>query len=438
MKKIFLTLAVMGIVASSVEAQKVNATALKDKVEKSVSATKDPKKEAKAATWLALGDAYYAAATANTASVFIGMTTDMMTLALGKPTNADAIESVSVGDRTLDKYDYPNLVVYIDPTAKTVALWEEKTPIIVDALAKAAEAYKKAAELDVKAVDKANEGFTNVANAHSTDGQNYYDLGNYKAASENFAAAAEYSSKNPKSKPEDTNMLAYYAAVAAVQAETYESAELLLNKLVASSFFQDGDTYYYLGLAQDKLGKKAEAKASYLAGIESFIDNSRLITSFIGFALMNQEDPTAVLPYIIKAQEKDAKNPGLFLAEGIVYDQLKDYPKSIIAYDKALAIDPNFFGALYNKGFAYYSTASDINTEIGKTDYTNTKRIAELKGQFLEAMKNSLVPFLKAHEVNKEEKSVVELLRSIYFTLRDENEEMKANYTKYDAILKGM
>ncbi len=36
-----------------------------------------------------------------------------------------------------------------------------------------------------------------------------------------------------------------------------------------------------------------------------------------------------------------------------------------------LAVDPDFFGALYNKGFAYYSKAGDYNKQIGQTDYTN-------------------------------------------------------------------
>ncbi len=141
---------------------------------------------------------------------------------------------------------------------------------------------------------------------------------------------------------------------------------------------------------------------------------------------------------MLTAQEADPSNTSLLLAEGIVYDKMKDYDKAIAAYDKALAVDPDFFGALYNKGFAYYSKAGDYNKQIGQTDYTNKALIEELKKGFIDNMRHATVVFEKAHQISPKDASVVELLRSSYFSLRDEGDDMRAKYEHYNALSKTM
>ncbi len=438
MKKLILTMAVAVMASAPALAQKVNTEAIKAKIEKSVEASRDAKKGTKAATWLALGKAYYEAATANTASLFPGLTYDMLVMTTGKASNADEPDTKIIGGKAYASLKYDAIEVYVDPANNTVRSWKETKPIEQDAYSKAIAAYKKAYEIDPKSLDKVGEGYKSVITALTNDGQGFYELGEYANASKYFSLAAEYSYENPQGVGENAQQLAFFSGVAAVQAEEYEHAEKVLAKLKEEGYEQNGDIYVYIATAQDKLGKKEAAKETYMAGISKYANNTTLLTQFITYAIVNGEDPSIVLPYVLTAQEADPSNISLLLAEGIVYDKMKDYDKAIVAYDKALAVDPDFFGALYNKGFAYYSKAGDYNKQIGQTDYTNKALIEELKKGFIDNMKNATVVFEKAHEVNPQDASVVELLRSSYFSLRDEGDDMKAKYEHYNALSKTM
>lgn len=438
MKKLILTMAVAVMASAPAMAQKVNTEAIKAKIEKGVEASQDAKKAAKSATWLTLGKAYYEAATANTASLFPGLTYDMLVLTTGKASNADEPGIRNIGGKDYAALKYDAIEVYVDPSNNTVRSWRETKPIEEDAYVKAIEAYKKAYEVDPKSIDKVGEGYKSVITALTNDGQGFYELGEYGNAAKYFSLAAEYAAENPQGPSDNAQQLAFFSGVAGVQAGEYEHAEDILTKLKNQGYEQNGDIYVYIATAQDKLGKKEAAKVSYLAGISKYANNNTLLTQFITFAIVNGEDPSIVLPYVLTAQEADPSNTSLLLAEGIVYDKMKDYDKAIAAYDKALAIDPDFFGALYNKGFAYYSKASECNKQIGQTDYTNKARIEELKKDFIQNMKDATVVFEKAHEINPQEASVVELLRSSYFSLRDEGDDMRAKYEHYNALSKTM
>lgn len=439
MKKVILTLAAVAFMATSAMAQKVNADAIRDKIEKGVAATQDAKKSTKSATWISLGKAYYEAGTANTAALFPGMTYDMLVLSIGKASNEAEPEVRTIGGKDYAGLKYDAIIVYLDPSNNTVHTWEETNPIISEnPFEKSIEAYKKAYEIDPKSASKVIDGYNSVITALTNDGQGFYEFGEFTKAANNFAAAATYALEIPNGPAENAQQLLFFAGVASVQAELYEQAEKMVTKLLESGYEQNGDCYIYLATAQDKLGKKAEAKETYLAGIKKYVNNTALLSQFISFAIMNGEDPAIILPYVLTAQEADPQNTGLMLAEGIVYDKMKDYDKAVAAYDKALKINPEFFGALYNKGFAYYTKAGEINKEIGKTDYTNKARIEELRKEFVETMKAAIEPFEKAHELNPKDPSVVELLRSSYFSLREEGDDMLEKYKHFDSLSKSM
>lgn len=438
MKKLILTMAVAVMASAPAMAQKVNTEAIKAKIEKGVEATKDAKKSAKAATWLSLGKTYYEAATANTATLFPGLTYDMLLLTTGKASNADEPGIRNIGGKDYAVLKYDAIEVYVDPANNTVRSWKETAPIEQDAYSKAIAAYKKAYEVDPKSLDKVGDGYKSVITALTNDGQGFYELGEYDNAAKCFALAAECAYENPQGVSENAQQLAFFSGVASTQAEEYAQAEKILSKLKDEGYEQNGDIYVYIATAQDKLGNKEGAKETYLAGISKYANNTTLLTQFITYAIVNGEDPSIVLPYVLTAQEADPSNISLLLAEGIVYDKMKDYDKAIAAYDKALALDPAFFGALYNKGFAYYSKATELNKQIGQTDYTNKALIEELKKGYIENMKSATEVFEKAHEVAPQDASVVELLRSSYFSLRDEGDDMKAKYEHYNALSKTM
>ncbi len=53
-------------------------------------------------------------------------------------------------------------------------------------------------------------------------------------------------------------------------------------------------------------------------------------------------------------------------------------------------------------------------------------------------MKHATEVFEKAHQISPKDASVVELLRSSYFSLRDEGDDMRAKYEHYNSLSKTM
>ena len=68
------------------------------------------------------------------------------------------------------------------------------------------------------------------------------------------------------------------------------------------------------------------------------------------------------------------------------------------------------------------------------SDPNYIKEMAKLN----EAYAKALAPLEKAHSINPEEPITVELLKSLYFRLRDESPEMMDNFNKYNELFKSM
>ena len=141
MKKILLVLALIATVQFAY-AQKPEA--LKKAVEKAEVEAQNPKKAAKAATWLKLGEAYLKAYDAPAGNIWIGASQQELTIALAgqKP-----VAQEQVGNYL--KLVYADKDVYLNE-AGSVAFYEVTNPIVENALEKAVEAYKKAYELEPK------------------------------------------------------------------------------------------------------------------------------------------------------------------------------------------------------------------------------------------------------------------------------------------------
>lgn len=424
--------------ATSIFAQKYNSDALLAKVQKSDEAIANPKKAEKASTWISRGELFNSIAAANTNSIFAGMTEDLLIEAVGKPVNADNITGEKFNGVNYKKFQYQGIDIYLTEDTSEIAFWLITKHVIDDATAKAIEAYDKAFALDAKTIDDVTIGYATAANFIINEGQNNYDTGNYLKASELFEEGAKIDANNPKGATLDVDNINYFATVSATQAEAYDRAGRLIEALINKGVEKDGDVYYYAGIIFDGSGDNAKAEQYLRTGIEKYLENARVLQQFIYFALKNQLSPDEILPYITKAQEKEPNNVSYILAEASIYDTAKNFEKSIETYNRALTVDPNNFNALYNLGFAYRLKAVSINEQLKTIDYTNTKVIDELTAQFKGAMLDATVPLKKANEVNPKNTNVVEILKSIYFTLRDDNATMLEEYNKYNDLLKTM
>jgi tetratricopeptide (TPR) repeat protein len=137
------------------------------------------------------------------------------------------------------------------------------------------------------------------------------------------------------------------------------------------------------------------------------------------------------------AIELDGTNEILWFSKGSVLDSQGKTEAAAEAYQRAIALKPDYFDANYNLGAMYFNQAvQDINaandmwsprmTPTQKTEQTRLE--AQAKSRFEQAK-----PFLeKAHEVNPEDRDTMRSLRDVY-TRTGEDAKLNSINTKLGA-----
>ena len=185
MKRFILMVAAAALLAiPAAEAQKVNKEATLSKLEKSDADIANPKKNAKAATWINRGKVYYDAAAEPTANLFAPMETTLMKLSVGDPAST---EEVTINGAPAIAWNYPYFIAY-EKGGKIVA-WKQLQEIKEGALDTAIEAYNKAYELDPKLASKIKEGLEQIVNYASILGNVSIETGEYLTGADAYLTA---------------------------------------------------------------------------------------------------------------------------------------------------------------------------------------------------------------------------------------------------------
>ena len=147
-----------------------------------------------------------------------------------------------------------------------------------------------------------------------------------------------------------------------------------------------------------------------------------------------KEDPNGIVPYIQTALEADPKNAELWAGLGNVYDNIGKSDEAIKAFEKAREIAPDNFNANFNYALMIIRRADTKTSEFNNADYTsNEQQDAALK-ELNDIYKSAIDPLEKAHSINAEEPMTIELLKNVYFRLRDASPEMMDKYNKYNDL----
>ena len=221
MKKILLALALMASFTIARAQQQVKTVAAaKAEAEAAQTAADDPKKAAKVATWLKLGQAYMNAFYAPQRNGWIGASETELNVVMAKE-KVLKTSKVTLQGTEYTKKQYNTVNYYFTPSGQ-LEIMEVTKPIYRDVLDRALKAYSKAYELDVKhSKDKQiREAVKTISEKYVDDAFNAYRFDRFKEASNLFEAAANASLVKPFEQL-DTNSLynagltAYFAAAAA-------------------------------------------------------------------------------------------------------------------------------------------------------------------------------------------------------------------------------
>ncbi len=442
MKKMILSaFAVLLLAVPTVQAQKVNKSAILAKIEKSDADIADAKKGSKASTWIARGKTFYEAASEPTKNLFGNMESAMMTLAIGNPKSKG---TETIGNATYETWVYPYFTAYFQ-NGKLFA-WKETSQVYKNSVAKAFEAYSKAYELDPKTAPKVKEGLEQLINYCKQLGDVSYATHNFAEAGEAFAQAYEMELHPVYNSPEP--ILLYSAGVSMTvdgsenPASFKKGADYLQRALDAGYSDEEGRIYYYLfhcyyGQREGNPDMLIKAKDALLAGIAEYPKNDLILQGLMQLYTSEENvgDPADLVSLIDNAIADDPTNIDLWFGRGRIFYALKNFDESIASFQKVTEIKPDYFEGHYYLGLFYIFKGDEMNRIANEKPFVSYAA-SEADQKEVCAVYIKAVPVLeRALELKPNDEETVYNLKQLCFRLRDE-EGMQEKYEKYNALYK--
>jgi tetratricopeptide (TPR) repeat protein len=439
------------------------------------------RKKTKARTWFDRAELLYEIHSFNTAGLNVGMAAEegivSVKTIMGEP------EEIKKADDGTETWIYPRVKIYIAEGA--VQDWEETEFIVEDAILKASDALFKADEVDDRDKWKHKNSFQMLAmqvrTAVVNKGVGYYQESElepaYKYMTEGIRLNQLPKMENDTNYTED--VLQYYSGIIALGLEKTDKARKHFSKAIEMDY-SPGISYHYLATTYEAEGNSDKYIETVKKGFEKYPNEEQLVIDLINYYI-EQDEPDKVIEYIDLAIDKNPDNPSYYSAKATIYDnrdeklyekyvQLMDsvheykkkafqnrfdakkkakfeklqkeaeqkaeakkeeaekvFKKADDLYAKALEKDSSFFNAAFNRGRLYYkkherkAAESDLIFKIYKDGDRADKVMAEVEP----ALRKSAEFFEMAHKANPKDISTVDILRSIYFKLRDKEKQQK-------------
>lgn len=286
----------------------------------------------------------------------------------------------------------------------------------------AAKSYKKGMELDSKGTwtDDYSQGMETVRVLALNAGIEAYNAKEYETSRDLFLMSAQTS----ESMGVTDTMAIYNSGLAAEQAEDYENA-LKQYRRAAELGYLGPQMYIYMGNLYTKQEKPEEYLKVIQEGRKVYPDNTDLIVYELNYYLQNEKFEEAENNLLL-ALEKEPDNKQLYFSLGVVYDNLGDQEKAVKAYENAIAVDPEYFDAVYNLGAMYFNQAVEMNNKAN--DIQDNKKYDAARAEAKEVFKKAKPHLEKAHAIDPKDLGAMQSLSSLYVLLNetDKYQEMKA------------
>ncbi|NTU94943.1 MAG: tetratricopeptide repeat protein [Bacteroidales bacterium] len=431
MKKLLFALSLILTIQLGAQTKEA-ADALKE-IAKAQSDTQNPKKAESPATWIRMSDAYVGVFDAPIKSVWAGASQTELKVVL-KDQRIISSDSRTLNGETFTVDTYYDKDLYYFPDGKLAAWVVTKPYMKGDLLKEGTDALVKAEGFAKGSKDKdLLERFLALKTRYVNEAVNFYTLGDFKKASENFEAAVNISQNKIVNAP-DTIMIYNVGFTANLVGET-DKAITYFKMALARNYDAKGELYSRLAEAYKANKEIDKAKETLGTGFQKYPTNQSILVSLINLYLETNDDTNKVLELIKQAQANEPQNASLYYAEGNVWKKLNNMEKAIECYKKSVETDPNYVFGSFAIGSTYYDKAVEIQSKA--SEEVDDKKYEAMVKQLEIYLETAIAPFEKCYEVStdKEIKAVVaEYLKNIYFRFREKGDTFKAGFEKFNAI----
>ena len=442
----FITLVIIATAVISMNAQEtgstvvlLNLSTVKKKVDKSDAEIQEPKKSAKAATWLKRGDLYQDVFNIGLEQTQEGMDAKMLTLFYKEPIilENDTLENGSLQET----YIYENMkYVFVNDVLQQ---WERVNAFSEDPLSVSMDAYIKTLELDDgKLESKVKEGLISVKISLKRKGVNDYYSERYEEALGSFEDVLEINQLALFAGEVDTVMIQYSGIISREVAGKTKDNELYKKsieyyKQLAAVDFGGPNTYLQIKMDYMNIGDTISALEVMKEAYAKYPDTVNVIANIADTYIQLKQIDEGIV-FMESAIEANPNIPESYYWMGrllINKEDVESIDKAIETYSKAGELDPSIYYVWYDMGYIYYLQGADF------FDRSNEEKDEALRVKLIELGKEkyqAAIPILeKAYEMNVENEDVkfetLDLLQRIYYKV-----EMTEQYERVKDLKNNM
>jgi len=305
-----------------------------------------------------------------------------------------------------------------------------KAVLAPDAINIAYDAYTKARELDTKGEFKTEIAIrlTAIGGEYFNEGITFFQQNDFDGAMPLFEKAITISKENHA-----IDTLANYGLALCLEKKAGLDKTYLDKAIAQYQFLVDvkmKEVSVYTSLANLYRDKGDLEKGSEIIslGKTMFPGNTDLVITEANMYISTNNHAKAVSSLMI-AKEKEPKNVSVLYAIGVTYDLLKNdatlpddkrleyFNAAIAGYKETLAVDPNFFDALFNLGAIYYNKGGEVINEANKLPINETAKYDKMLAEGNNYL-NMALPYLEQCEtIQPQDKATLVSLKEIYTRL---------------------
>ncbi|MBK8352097.1 MAG: tetratricopeptide repeat protein [Saprospirales bacterium] len=215
----------------------------------------------------------------------------------------------------------------------------------------------------------------------------------------------------------DTNGI-YASAMAGINANKIAEVTPMLEKLVSMNF-NNASVYEMLADIYDKTNNKTGLNDILKKGLAKFPNSKSLQIVELNKTLDGGDVQESVAKFE-KAVISEPNNASLWFNLGVLYDKAKSYDKAKDAYDKALAINPDYGDAAFNIGVMFFNQGVELNKQmnaIDEKDDRDGKKFTAKKAE-RDAVFTKALPYLeKAYAIDPKNADYKQNLKKVYASM---------------------
>lgn len=289
----------------------------------------------------------------------------------------------------------------------------------LDSLPDAKGKIKPKVQKDIKS--KIKEYYTNQANlvAYGASLFEKKDYVNTIKVFETYLAIPDLQMMNNEIKKDSAYfMIKYYTAIAATNAELGDKAikyyrelvgknyeELTVHQLLYEEYKKKNDTVNFVQVLKD--------------GFTKFPQEPWFLQNLINFYIYSGQTKEALI-YLNNAIEKEPKMAQYQYVKGNIDESLGNQEEAKKAFERAIELDPKLADAYAGLGRIYFNKA--VKMADAANDIKDNKLFNAAKKQADEVFKQAIPYFIKAKEVNPEEREYLKTLKTLYYRLKMDKE----------------